>query len=47
MMRIRETFDPEHRFNPDKMFPTPRLCGDSPGKYVPHATEASGAAGRG
>jgi glycolate oxidase len=47
MMRIRETFDPEHRFNPDKMFPTPRLCGDTPGKYVPHATEASGAAGRG
>jgi glycolate oxidase len=33
--------------NPGKVFPTPRLCGDRPGKYVPHATETSGEAGRG
>jgi glycolate oxidase len=47
MMRIRDAFDPERRFNPDKVFPTPRLCGDKPGTYVPHATETSGAAARG
>ena len=34
-------------FNPDKVFPTPRLCGDKPGPYVPHPTEISGEAGRG
>jgi glycolate oxidase len=47
MMCIRDAFDPERRFNPDKVFPTPRLCGDKPGAYVPHATETSGAAARG
>jgi glycolate oxidase len=47
MDMIRRSFDPQRMFNPDKMFPTPRLCGDRPGKYVPHATELSGEAGRG
>ncbi|MBV8644537.1 MAG: FAD-binding protein [Candidatus Eremiobacteraeota bacterium] len=47
MQMIRTTFDPERRFNPEKMFPTPRLCGDKPGAYVPHATETAGEAARG
>ena len=47
MMAIRTAFDPERRFNPEKVFPTPRLCGDKPGAYVPHAVEQSGEAGRG
>jgi glycolate oxidase len=47
MQMVREAFDPEQRFNPGKMFPTPRLCGDKPGAYVAHATETSGEAGRG
>ena len=44
---LRCAFDPETRFNPGKVFPTPRLCGDRPGKYVPHATEIAGQIGRG
>ncbi|GAC1305918.1 MAG: FAD-linked oxidase C-terminal domain-containing protein [Vulcanimicrobiaceae bacterium] len=44
---VRCTFDPERSFNPGKVFPTPRLCGDVPGHYHAHATEVSGAAGRG
>jgi glycolate oxidase len=44
---VRCTFDPERRFNPNKVFPTPRLCGDVPGHYVPHAVEAGDAVGRG
>ncbi|MEA2719154.1 MAG: glycolate oxidase [Candidatus Eremiobacteraeota bacterium] len=47
MQAVRTTFDPDQRFNPGKMFPTPRLCGDRPGVYVPHATETSGEAARG
>jgi glycolate dehydrogenase FAD-linked subunit len=47
MNMVRCSFDPEMRFNPGKVFPTPRLCGDKPGKYVPHATELAGVAGRG
>jgi glycolate oxidase len=47
MQAVRTAFDPDQSFNPDKMFPTPRLCGDKPGAYVAHATEASGEAGRG
>jgi len=47
MQAVRTTFDPEQSFNPEKMFPTPRLCGDKPGTYVAHATEISGEAGRG
>ncbi len=44
---VRTAFDPARRFNPDKMFPTPRLCGDKPGVYRPHETELRGEAGRG
>jgi glycolate oxidase len=44
---LRCAFDPEGRMNPGKVFPTPRLCGDRPGVYHPHATELLGEAGRG
>ncbi len=44
---VRCTFDPERRFNPGKVFPTPRLCGDVPGHYHAHASEVAGVAGRG
>jgi glycolate oxidase len=47
MALLRCAFDPENRMNPGKVFPTPRLCGDKPGKYVPHPLEDSGEAGRG
>ena len=47
MKLVRAAFDPDGIFNPDKLFPTPRLCGDRPGPYVPHAIERSGEAGRG
>ena len=47
MQRVRTAFDPHMRSNPDKVFPTPRLCGDRPGMYVPHAAEIAGEAGRG
>ncbi len=47
MNYVRCTFDPKRSFNPDKVFPTPRLCGDRPGPYVAHATELAGTAGRG
>jgi glycolate oxidase len=44
---VRCAFDPERSFNPNKVFPTPRLCGDRPGTYIAHATERTGEAGRG
>ena len=47
MKLVRAAFDPAGVLNPDKVFPTPRLCGDRPGAYVPHAAELSGDAGRG
>jgi glycolate oxidase len=47
MLLVRTAFDPDAVLNPDKVFPTPRLCGDRPGPYVPHAIERSGEAGRG
>ena len=31
---------------PPKVFPTPRLCGEKPGEYVPHPLEVSGTADR-
>jgi len=43
---VRCAFDPDRAFNPGKVFPTPRLCGDVPGTYAPHAVEAAGV-GRG
>ncbi|HXP94140.1 MAG TPA: FAD-linked oxidase C-terminal domain-containing protein [Candidatus Binatia bacterium] len=47
MNYVRCAFDPGRTFNPTKVFPTPRLCGDRPGAYVPHSTEHAGTAGRG
>ncbi|HTE49649.1 MAG TPA: FAD-linked oxidase C-terminal domain-containing protein [Kofleriaceae bacterium] len=47
MNLVRCAFDPETRFNPGKVFPTPRLCGDRPGPYVAHTAELAGLAGRG
>jgi glycolate oxidase len=47
MNRVRCAFDPARAFNPTKVFPTPRLCGDRPGPYVAHPTERGGLAGRG
>jgi glycolate oxidase len=44
---IRCSFDSSRTFNPTKVFPTPRLCGDRPGAYAPHATELEGVAARG
>jgi glycolate oxidase len=46
MSRVRCAFDPLARFNPGKVFPTPRLCGDKPGIYRAHPTELSGEAHR-
>ena len=37
-------FDPEQLSNPDKIFPTPRLCGEKPGPYQPHPLEVAGVA---
>jgi glycolate oxidase len=47
MNSVRCAFDPKRSFNPNKVFPTPRLCGDRPGRYVPHAAEEEDRAGRG
>jgi glycolate oxidase len=47
MAKVRCAFDPGTTFNPSKVFPTPRLCGDRPGPYRPHATELAGLADRG
>jgi glycolate oxidase len=43
---IRCAFDPQTRCNPGKVYPTPRLCGETPGKYVPHPLEIAGIAER-
>jgi glycolate dehydrogenase FAD-linked subunit len=47
MAKVRCAFDPDTVCNPNKIFPTPRLCGDRPGPYRPHPTELAGLAGRG
>jgi glycolate oxidase len=46
MQRIRTAFDPAGLCNPGKVFPTPRLCGERPGPYRPHALEVAGVAER-
>ena len=42
MDRVRSGFDPHRLCNPGKVLPTPRLCGERPGKYRPHPLEESG-----
>ncbi|MEM7674481.1 MAG: FAD-linked oxidase C-terminal domain-containing protein, partial [Myxococcota bacterium] len=46
MHRVRRAFDAEGTMNPDKQFPTPRLCGEVPGPYRPHPAEQAGLAER-
>jgi glycolate oxidase len=46
MADVRCAFDPASRFNPGKVFPTPRLCGERPGPYRPHPIEQAGLAER-
>src|SRR5580692_11507457 len=46
MQRVRCAFDPLQLSNPGKVFPRPRLCGEKPGKYVPHELESAGIAER-
>src|SRR5580700_1263495 len=46
MGRVRDAFDPGDLCNPGKALPTPRLCGEVPGMYRPHAIEVAGLAER-
>jgi glycolate oxidase len=46
MQLLRCAFDPDHRCNPGKVFPTPRLCGEVPGPYRQHPIEKAGLAER-
>ena len=42
MARVRRAFDPAGLCNPGKLLPTPRLCGERPGKFRPHPLEEAG-----
>ncbi|WP_344320752.1 FAD-binding oxidoreductase [Streptomyces macrosporus] len=42
MERLRKAFDPDGLSNPGKVLPTPRLCGEPPGRYRPHPLETAG-----
>ncbi|MFC4001797.1 FAD-linked oxidase C-terminal domain-containing protein [Prauserella oleivorans] len=42
MDRVRSAFDPDRLCNPGKLLPTPRLCGERPGRYRPHPLEEAG-----
>jgi glycolate dehydrogenase FAD-linked subunit len=42
MDRVRRAFDTDNLCNPGKVLPTPRLCGEKPGRYRPHPLEAAG-----
>ncbi len=46
MQLVRCAFDPGYICNPGKVFPTPRLCGEVPGPYRQHPTEAADLAER-
>jgi glycolate oxidase len=46
MQRVRCAFDPLQLSNPTKIFPRPRMCGEKPGEYIPHALEIAGVAER-
>ena len=39
---IRCALDPQNISNPNKVYPTPRLCGEVPGPYRQHPLEATG-----
>ncbi|HEX8037030.1 MAG TPA: FAD-linked oxidase C-terminal domain-containing protein [Ktedonobacterales bacterium] len=43
---IRCALDPNNLCNPEKVYPTPRLCGETPGPYRPHPLEVAGLAER-
>ncbi len=46
MQLLRCAFDPASISNPGKVFPTPRLCGERPGRHqgAPHPLQAAGVA---
>jgi len=44
--RLRRAFDPHDLCNRGKLLPTPRLCGERPGRYRPHPLEEAGIAER-
>ena len=46
MQLVRCAFDPDGLANPGKVFPTPRLCGETPGPYRRHPLERAGVAER-
>ncbi|GAC1645651.1 MAG: hypothetical protein NVS4B9_37710 [Ktedonobacteraceae bacterium] len=39
---IRCAINPGNLCNPNKVYPTPRLCGELPGRYHPHPLETAG-----
>ena len=44
MQLLRCAIDPTRTYNPDKVFPTPRLCGEKPGVYKIHPLQEAGIA---
>ncbi len=44
MQLLRCAFDPAGLANPGKVFPTPRLCGEVPGRHHVHPVERAGIA---
>jgi glycolate oxidase len=45
MQMLRCAFDPQRLSNPGKVFPTPRLCGERPGRHKgPHPLQQAGLA---
>ncbi len=40
--RVRTAFDPHGLCNPEKLLPTPRLCGEVPGFHHTHRVESAG-----
>ena len=46
MQQVRCAFDGGAIFNPGKVFPSTRLCGEKPGPYRPHPAETAGQAER-
>ena len=39
---LKCALDPDYLCNPEKVYPTPRLCGEAPGPYRPHPVEIAG-----